>query len=266
MKPTFSHAEPVLTVSNIGDTVKYWQEVLGFPDQWTFGNPPTHGGVSLHGAFIQFTSCKIAEIQSAQNVWIRVRHIEALYQMHQEKGVEIVRTLQKQLYGFDEYVIRDLNGHYITFASPVSKKPTKPKMPASAFRIAGRAPTFAEYRTLTEAVGWTNAMSDEIIQSQLDVLQYAVVAEDPESGKAIGCALLIGDGFNFYYLKDVMVHPDWQGQGIGTAIMQNISNWLNENVDHAMIGLFASEILQSFYQQFNFQPAFGMLRIISPNS
>lgn len=41
-----SHAEPVLAVRNVAETVTYWHEVLGFPGKWTWGNPPNHGGVS----------------------------------------------------------------------------------------------------------------------------------------------------------------------------------------------------------------------------
>src|SRR5689334_787935 len=56
LQPIFAHAEPVLAVHNISATILYWQHVLGFPNKWTSGQPPTHGGImawSIHTAFLQ---------------------------------------------------------------------------------------------------------------------------------------------------------------------------------------------------------------------
>jgi GNAT superfamily N-acetyltransferase len=74
---------------------------------------------------------------------------------------------------------------------------------------------------------------------------------------------MFGDGYSFYYVKDVMVHPDWQNKHVGTALMQALSSWLDENaMNKALVCLFTGENLAPFYQQFNFNPAFGMIRII----
>jgi GNAT superfamily N-acetyltransferase/uncharacterized glyoxalase superfamily protein PhnB len=263
-EPVFSHAEPMLQVSNVIETVKYWQDVLGFPNQWTWGDPPSHGGVSWHGAFIQFShNPEFAERAPGQSIWIRVTHIDILYTMHQQNGADIVMPLAKQPYGFDEYVIRDLNGNYVAFASPASGKVKKSEnMPASV-KITGRPPTPDEYRNLIQSVGWSTSWPEDMLQKQLNQMQYAVIAENVENGEVIGCALLMGDGFSFYYVKDVMVHPEWQGKRVGTAIMQEISSWLDDNAPNkALVGLYANETLKPFYQQFHFGPAFGMIRII----
>lgn len=34
-QPIFSHAEPVLAVQDINETITYWQNILGFPVKWT---------------------------------------------------------------------------------------------------------------------------------------------------------------------------------------------------------------------------------------
>jgi GNAT superfamily N-acetyltransferase/uncharacterized glyoxalase superfamily protein PhnB len=258
----------MLQVSDVTETVKYWQEVLGFPNQWTWGDPPSHGGVSWHGAFIQFShNSEFAEKARGQSIWIRVTHIEILYGMHQKNGADIVMPLSRQPYGFDEYVIRDLNGNYIAFASPASGKTKSSENLPGPVKITGRPPTIIEYRNLIQAVGWSTSVPDKMLQSQLDQLQYAAVAENVENGEVIGCALLMGDGFSFYYVKDVMVQPAWQGKRVGTAIMQEISRWLGENApDKAMVGLFTGETLKPFYQQFHFGPTFGMIRIIDKNA
>ena len=55
LQPIFSHVEPVLAVHDVSETIKYWQNVLGFPGKWTWGEPPVHGAVSWQKAFIQFS-------------------------------------------------------------------------------------------------------------------------------------------------------------------------------------------------------------------
>lgn len=262
-RPFLSHAEPVLPVLNVAETVKYWQEVLGFPNQWTWGDPPSHGGVSWHGTFIQFSQNSATVSVPAQSVWIRVRHIDALYKMHQEKQANIISPLAKQPYGFLEYKILDNNGHHLTFASAVSDRATLSEKMPECVKILLQKPSVDQYRALFEAVAWITGATDEMLQSQLDFTQMSVIAEDTRTGNVIGCALLLGDGFSFYYIKAVMVHPDWQNKHVGTAIMQALSDWLDNNAtDKALVTLFTGENLSPFYQQFNFNPAFGMIRII----
>jgi GNAT superfamily N-acetyltransferase len=80
----------------------------------------------------------------------------------------------------------------------------------------------------------------------------------------IGCALLLGDNTSFFYVKDLMVHPAWQGKRVGSALMQELTNWLETNApDNAFVGLFTGEQLAQFYQQFGFMKSFGMHRRIS---
>lgn len=264
-EPFISHAEPVLSVNDVAETVKYWHEVLGFPGHWTWGTPPNHGGVSWHGAFIQFSqNSEAAGRMRGQTIWIRVRNINELYQLHQDRKAEIVMHLEKQPWGFEEYVIKDLNGNYITFAAPATSGSESRSQPLpTTVRTLGRRLTTAEYRNLAESVGWSNTQSDEVLQQKLDATLFAAVAEDTETGDAIGCALVLGDGLSFFYIKDVMVHRDWQRKQVGSAIMREVKCWLDANAPQgALVGLFTGHGLAPFYQQTGFGEAFGMIRII----
>lgn len=264
-EPFISHAEPVLSVNDVAETVKYWHEVLGFPGHWTWGTPPNHGGVSWHGAFIQFSqNSEAAGRMRGQTIWIRVRNINELYQLHQDRKAEIVMHLEKQPWGFEEYVIKDLNGNYITFAAPATSGSESRSQPLPAtVKTLGRRLTTAEYRNLAESVGWSNTQSDEVLQQKLDATLFAAVAEDTETGDAIGCALVLGDGLSFFYIKDVMVHRDWQRKQVGSAIMREVKCWLDANAPQgALVGLFTGHGLAPFYQQTGFGEAFGMIRII----
>lgn len=260
-----SHAEPVLLVTDVAETVKYWHEVLGFPGHWTWGTPPNHGGVSWHGAFIQFSQDgEAAGRMRGQCVWIRVKNIRELYQLHQDRKAEIVMHLAKQPWGFEEYVVKDLNGNYITFAAPATSgsESRSQSLPANV-RILGRTITPAEYRKLAESVGWSGTQTDDILQQKLDATLFVAVAEDTETGEAIGCALVLGDGLSFFYIKDVMVNREWQRKQVGSAVMREVKRWLDANAPQgALVGLFTGHGLAPFYQQTGFGEAFGMIRII----
>src|SRR5438067_1400610 len=69
-----------------------------------------------------------------------------------------------------------------------------------------------------------------------------------------GGAFLTGDNAGFYDVRDVMVHPDWQGRRIGTALMQALMDYLKAcGPEHGMAGLFTGPHLHDFYAQFGFR-------------
>ncbi|MCF0071251.1 GNAT family N-acetyltransferase [Dyadobacter sp. CY261] len=264
-EPFISHAEPVLAVNDVAATVKYWHEVLGFPGHWTWGTPPNHGGVNWHGAFIQFSrNAEAAERLRGQCVWLRVKNIRELYQVHQELRAEIIMPLAKQPWGFEEYVVKDLNGNYVTFAAPSSSESGHKSEPLpTAVRVVGRMLTIAEYRHLAKSVGWASTQPDELLQKKLDATLFIAVAENAETGEAIGCALVLGDGISFFYIKDVMVHEEWQRKKVGSVIMKEVKRWLDANApEGALVGLFTAEGLAPFYRQTGFGQVFGMIRIM----
>ncbi|WP_353721283.1 GNAT family N-acetyltransferase [Dyadobacter sp. 676] len=262
-EPFIVHAEPVILVRDVVETVRYWHEVLGFPGHWTWGTPSNHGGVSWHGAFVQFSQdTTAADRIGGQCVWLRVRNIRALYEIHQSRKARIITGLERQPWGFEEYVVNDLDGNYITFAAPAQAAGALKSEPLPV-RVVGRTLAVAEYRKLAGSVGWTNTQPDEILQKKLNATLFTAVAENVETGEAIGCALVLGDGLSFFYIKDVMVGREWQRRRVGSAIMREIKRWLDTNApDGALVGLFTGEGLASFYQQTGFSEAFGMIRII----
>ncbi|HEY5750280.1 MAG TPA: GNAT family N-acetyltransferase [Chryseolinea sp.] len=262
-QPLISHAEPILPVADITATVDYWHEVLGFPEKWTWGEPPNHGGVRWHGAHIQFTlNPPLAAVSGAQAIFIVARHVQALYALHQSKNVEIVAPLENKPWGMAGYIVREMNGYYINFAGALIGDQEHDHGHAPVpMRIVHRVPTPAEYSRLSIAVGWSKAFDTEVLSAILSSVVYAVVAEHPQTGEAIGCALLIGDNASIYYVKDVMVHPDWQHQGVGTALMEELVQWFDAKAPHnALATLITGENLAQFYQPLGFTPAFGMMR------
>ncbi len=109
-----------------------------------------------------------------------------------------------------------------------------------------------EFNLLYDLVGW-GAYDDAITQKALDNTYYSVSVYDDT--KIIGYGRLIGDTICFLYIQDVMVAPLYQGQKIGTLIMNKLLEKINqikkENPD-LRVYLGASKNKEKFYEKFGF--------------
>jgi GNAT superfamily N-acetyltransferase/uncharacterized glyoxalase superfamily protein PhnB len=257
--------EPILAVKDVTETVLYWHDVLGFPDKWTWGEPPNHGGVSWNGVAIQFSQdFNLAAVSTGNAIFFRTKKLEALYDFHQKKNAEITEPLENKPWGMAGYTVRDINGYYIIFAgTPISERKENSAALPSTINIIARLPSVKEYQYLAFSVGWSAFLNDDVAKKLLTAPLFAVVAEDTASNQVIGCALVLGDHASFYYIKDVIVHPAWQHKHVGTAMMKEVSQWLEKNAaTNALVGLITGESLAPFYQQFGFAPAFSMVHYI----
>ena len=109
-----------------------------------------------------------------------------------------------------------------------------------------------EFNLLYDAVGW-GAYNKKITQKALDNTFYSVSIYD--DNKIIGYGRIIGDAICFLYIQDIMVKPEYQGNKIGTMIMNKLLEKINEikkeNPD-LRVYLGASKNREKFYEQFGF--------------
>lgn len=109
-----------------------------------------------------------------------------------------------------------------------------------------------EFNLLYNDVGW-GAYDDNITQKALDNTFYSVSAYD--DNKIVGYGRIIGDTICFLYIQDIMVKPEYQGNKIGTMIMNKLLEKINEikqkNPD-LRVYLGASKNREEFYEKFGF--------------
>lgn len=262
ISPIISHAEPVLPVSDVAETIKYWQEVLAFPTPWTSGDPPSIGAVSWHGAHVQFyKDPDKAKLSAGNAIWIRVKYIDELYKIHIDRNANIVEPLKRQEWGMDQYVVKEVNGYDVLFAGHSAVREKSREFPEEVTVFEG-IPSPEDYASLMKSVGWWDeSITDDLISKRVKAAATGVIAIDPNSNSTIGCALLLTDYASFYYIKDLMVMKEWQGRRIGTALMNKLNDWVNANaIPKSLVGLYTGENLESFYTQFGFTKTFGMIR------
>lgn len=119
-----------------------------------------------------------------------------------------------------------------------------------SYIIEEKSPSVEEYVRLRQSVGWP-CPNNEAIEKSLNNSIYCVCAV--EDGRVIGMSRLVGDHSFIYFVADVIVLPEHQNRGIGTALMERIMSYLKENVHgYSYITLMSAKGKEAFYEKFGF--------------
>ena len=112
-------------------------------------------------------------------------------------------------------------------------------------------PSTEQYFSLFETTGWNREYqaSPEELMRALANTQFVVAAYD--DGKLIGFGRVLTDGVLHAMIYEMIVHPDYQGQGIGTQILRKIVQWCEENRIRD-IQLFCARGKRAFYEKNGF--------------
>ena len=86
--------------------------------------------------------------------------------------------------------------------------------------------TAEEFCMLWKSV-WDGCPSPE--QVALALKNSAVCVSIRDGARTAAMARMIGDLGMCYYIKDVIVHPDYQGRGVGRMLMQELLAFIREN-------------------------------------
>ncbi|MEA4831161.1 hypothetical protein SDC9_90888 [bioreactor metagenome] len=100
---------------------------------------------------------------------------------------------------------------------------------------------------LRQSVGW-DRMEDDY-KNPLMTSYYHITVYDGE--KLIGYIDTVSNGVTDAYIQDLMVHPDYQGKGIGTELMNRTIGYLKKHRIF-MISIIFEEKLKPFYKRFGF--------------
>ena len=110
-----------------------------------------------------------------------------------------------------------------------------------------------EFIQLWESV-WDGAPSLE--QTQLALKNTLIRLSVFDGETIVGMARAIGDKGLCYYIKDVVVRPEWQGKGIGRMMIDELLKFINENGiadTNIAVELCAMPDKIPFYEKFGFK-------------
>ena len=122
-----------------------------------------------------------------------------------------------------------------------------------SYRFREEPPTPGEYVALREAAGM-KPRTEAAARRGLPDSTYAVTVRTPETAELVGMGRFVGDGGCFYQLVDIAVHPDHQGRGLGTQIVEALLEYLRENAPPSAYATLISDV-DEFYDRFGFEDA-----------
>ena len=101
---------------------------------------------------------------------------------------------------------------------------------------------------LRESVGW-NRMQQDLANP---LLSNALTLCAFNAERLVGYAAVVANGVTDAYIQDVMVHPDYQRQGIGTQLMERLLSHLKQNGIYMVSVIYGDKALRPFYEKFGF--------------
>ena len=121
-----------------------------------------------------------------------------------------------------------------------------------------------DYNELREKSGIGNRKSKENAETAIENSLFITSIYDGD--KLIAMARVVGDGAISLVVTDVMVDSEYQKNGLGRVLMNEINKYLDENYDEdSYIILLANTPYDKFYEKFNFKEfpnKKGMLRVL----
>ena len=109
-----------------------------------------------------------------------------------------------------------------------------------------------EYMEMRKLVGWTEFPIEQAVEGLKHSTHLCVFRKD---GKVIALARVLTDHGYVVYIADVIVRPEYQGQGLGRALMNNVMDYIKSQLKPGykkMVSLMAAQGKEEFYKKFGF--------------
>jgi len=124
-------------------------------------------------------------------------------------------------------------------------------MTISRFEFKKQPPTAEEFNDLRSNVGWNNADIKTTKTSINNSLFWISIFDETT---LIATGRIVGDGAMYFYIQDVIVHPDYQSKDLGRAIMCEIEAYLSAHCRQgSTIGLLSAQGKEAFYEKFGYK-------------
>lgn len=109
------------------------------------------------------------------------------------------------------------------------------------------------YINMRKEAGWRGLAPD---QAELGLSNSSYLVSAWDGDRPVGMARVVSDMGYMYVLADVIVIPEYQAQGIGRSLIENVEGWLLEQKKKyptIMVDLMAAKGKAGFYEKFGFE-------------
>lgn len=104
--------------------------------------------------------------------------------------------------------------------------------------------------------GWRSPATPSKHVRILENSSHIILAIDSDTEKVVGFINALSDGVQAAFIPLLEVLPEYQGQGIGTALVEKM---LDKLADLPCVDLTCDASVQPFYQRLGMQPSHGMV-------
>jgi len=118
---------PQLFVADVKRSAEFYEQKLGFSIQYLYGEPPFYAlvarngvGLNLRHVDVPLIDPSLRERESLLAAAIVVDGVKELFLEFKRRGVAFAQALKLQPWDATDFIVRDLDGNLICFASPVS--------------------------------------------------------------------------------------------------------------------------------------------------
>ena len=108
---------PILPVTDLARTHKYYCEVLGFLEPWGFGEPAVYGGVRAHLEKMPAIHFSVSADGTPGQAFVIIDGVDAYYEAVKAAGGEVIEEIGNREYRMRDFTVADPDGNRITFGS-----------------------------------------------------------------------------------------------------------------------------------------------------
>jgi GNAT superfamily N-acetyltransferase len=130
--------------------------------------------------------------------------------------------------------------------------------------------TASEFNLLCRSVGWIPPYEEQTAKAlENSLCTFSIFY----GAKLVGMGRLLGDLAMSYYVKDVVILPEYQGKGIGKTLMEYMINHVKTTLPQGWrvsLELISSKGKEGFYRKFGFEDrpsesdGAGMFMMVEP--
>jgi len=108
-----------LAVTDLEAAIDFYVGKLGFELGFTWGTPPTFGGINFGKVQIFLSTGTPTPNPTAAAAFFVVDAVDALWEFHTANGVEVAQPIANRSWNMRDYVVRDLHGYNLVFGQYV---------------------------------------------------------------------------------------------------------------------------------------------------
>ncbi|MGX6970380.1 GNAT family N-acetyltransferase [Vagococcus bubulae] len=106
-------------------------------------------------------------------------------------------------------------------------------------------------KELYNSVGWI-AYTQDLVGLERAITHSLYVVSAWHGEQLVGLIRVVGDGYTILYIQDILIHPDYQQQKIGTKLMCDVLETYKHVRQKVLLTVDAPNV-RGFYESFGFE-------------